>query len=356
MEKKPLEELKGPLGGGSLPPDEKTKKETLKLLRDLMKIPSVSGEEKKIGFFLKERLAENFKVKVQKVGNRANILAVIGKPKLLLTAHMDTVPGKLKIYEDTNFVYGRGSCDAKGTIASMITAAESAAGKGLRDFGLLFDVDEENNFEGIKKAINTVKPEFIVVGEPSSMRLINGQKGLLQLKLTEEGKSAPASMPSAGKSAINSIVFDIQSLLKLKLPVSRYLGKTTLNVGRIEGGKAPNVVADFASATVDIRTIGKNKAVIRQVRKAVGKAKLSVEMDFSPVFTDALELSRKLGIKTGVMPYFTEMYFWNKLAKTVVFGPGDYRYAHASSEKIQKKQLLNAVRVYFDIIKSSCSI
>lgn len=134
---------------------------------------------------------------------------------------------------------------------------------------------------------------------------------------------------------------------------SKYLGKTTLNIGIIEGGKAPNVVADFASATIDIRTVGKNKAVIQQVRKAVGKAKLSVEMNFSPVFTDVSELSQKLGIKTEIMPYFTEMYFWNKLAKAMVFGPGDYKYAHSSLEKISKKQLLNAVSIYFDIIKSS---
>ena len=327
------------------------KEKIAKLTMDLVKIPSVSGQELEIGNFLKDLLDNDFAVKTQKVGDRINVFAFAGKPKLLFTTHMDTVPGILKTAEDPNFIYGRGSCDAKGAIAAMISAGLTALQSGFSDFCLLFDVDEENEFEGIKTAIKRVNPEFVVVGEPSSLRLVNGQKGLLQFDISEKGKAAPASLPQKGFSAINKLLRDLNKLDGLKLPRNEFLGETTVNVGKINGGQAANVIPDFASAKIDVRTVGKNSEIKSLFREAVVNGELKTEMDFEPVFNDLYGLPKMLGLKTLVASYFTEMYFWRKRAKTVVFGPGDYRYAHSAFERVSKKELLRAAETYLEIIK-----
>jgi len=327
------------------------KKNIAKLTMDLVKIRSISGQEQEMGNFLKDLLSKDFTVKMQKVGDRMNVFAFAGRPKLLLTTHMDTVPGILKYTEDSNFIYGRGSCDAKGAIAAMVSAGLTALQAGLSDFCLLFDVDEENEFEGIKKAVKKINPKFVVVGEPSSLKLVNGQKGLLQFGLSEKGKAAPASLPQNGFSAINKLLYDLDRLTKLKLPRNKFLGETTMNIGKINGGRAANVIPDFASAKIDVRTVGKNDVIEQLFGKAVINGKLKTEMDFEPVFNNLYNLPKLLGLETLAASYFTEMYFWRKKAKTIVFGPGDYRYAHSAFERVSKNDLLKAAETYLKIIK-----
>ncbi len=326
-------------------------KNIAKLTMDLVKIPSISGQEMEVGNFLKDLLTKDFTVKTQKVGDRINVFAFAGRPKLLFTTHMDTVPGILKATEDSNFIYGRGSCDAKGAIAAMVSAGLTALQSGFSDFCLLFDVDEENEFEGIKKAIKMVNPGFVVVGEPSSLKLVNGQKGLLQFDISQKGRAAPASLPQRGSSAINGLLSDLTRVVRLKLPKNEFLGETTMNIGKIGGGQSANVIPDYASAKIDVRTTGKNSETKALFKKAVINGKLETEMDFEPVFNDLYNLPKLLGLKTMIASYFTEMYFWRKRAKTVVFGPGDYRYAHSSVERISKKDLLKAAETYLKIIK-----
>ena len=337
--------------GAALPFFDMEEKNIAKLTMDLVKIPSISGQEMEVGNFLKDMLAKDFTVKTQKVGNRINVFAFAGRPKLLLTTHMDTVPGTLKIAEDSKFIYGRGSCDAKGAIAAMVSAAWDALESGLNDFCLLFDVDEENEFEGIKKAIKMVNPGFVVVGEPSSLKLVNGQKGLLQFDLSQKGKAAPASLPQTGSSAITKLLFDLTGIIRIKPPENKFLGKTTINIGKIIGGQAANVIPDYASAKIDVRTVSRNSEIKQLFRKAAINGKLKTELDFEPVFNDLYDLPKLLGLKTRIASYFTEMYFWRKKANTVVFGPGDYRYAHSTFEKVSKRELLKAAENYLEIIK-----
>src|SRR3989338_9268297 len=94
--------------------------DVINLTKELVNIPSPSGSEREIGNFLVQRINKNFNVKIQKVGNRFNIIATKGVPKLILTTHMDTVPKQIKADEDNNWIYGRGSCDTKGIICYYI--------------------------------------------------------------------------------------------------------------------------------------------------------------------------------------------------------------------------------------------
>ncbi len=326
--------------------------EVLKLARDLIKIPSPSGEEKEICNYLVKRLEKNFDVKIQKVGNRFNILAVKGYPKLILTTHMDTVPKQTSFNEDEIWIYGRGSCDAKGVIASMVCACEEALEKGIKDFGMLFDVGEETDFSGIKKAIDLVNPEIIIVGEPTSFKIVYGQKGLIQLKIRCKGKSAPGSTPEKGISAINILIEILKRLLSNDYPKDALLGDATLNIGKIAGGSAPNVVADYAEAVVEIRTTKPNKDILNIIEKIVPQECLEITCNYEPILNNNISFIEKFRFNKIVVPYFTEMYFWAKKGKVIVFGPGDYEFAHSDEERIKKEDLVKGKKAYLDMIEA----
>jgi len=321
------------------------------LTMDLIKIPSPSGEEKEIGEFLVKRLEKSFNVKKQVVGNRFNILATKGNPRLILTTHIDTVPKQIEIKEDDEWIYGRGACDTKGIIASMISASEEAVRLGYSNFGLLFDVSEESDFLGIKKAVNLVNPELVIVGEPTEFKIVKGQKGLLGLRIKCIGKSAPGSTPEKGISAINELINMLFAIKGLELPFDKELGKTTINIGKINGGTAPNVVADYAEAIMEIRTTRLNEEIINLINKNIPKDSIDILYSFEYVLTDNILLN-KFGFEKIIVPYFTEMYFWSKKTKSFVFGPGQYEFAHTDNEKIKKKDLEKGKKIYLEFIKT----
>jgi acetylornithine deacetylase len=324
-------------------------REITALTKKLVEVSSPSGRENGVAELIAPRLRKNFDVRLQKVGDRYNVIALRGEPEIILTAHMDTVPGTLKICENKEFIYGRGSCDAKGAIAAMILAAEDAVTYGASNFGLVFDVGEEDSFDGVMNAVSTLNPKLVVLGEPSSLNLVTRQKGLLQLSITKKGKSAPASMPSRGVSAIELLTRSLNKLLSLKPTGKDEDWGQTMNIGTISGGTAPNVVADEAKAVIDIRTVSDNSAIFKTVSAVLGGG-IVKDLDFQPSVSDAGCLPEILGVRTAVMPYFTEMYFWGKKAKAVVLGPGNYSVAHTNKEKVSKREILTAKEKYLKIL------
>lgn len=318
---------------------------TIELLRELLKIPSPSGEEKRIGLFLAKRLKRNFRIKLQKIGNRFNILATKGGPKIIFAAHLDTVPGKLELKEDKKYIYGRGACDTKASIASMIVAAENAARAGIKNFGLLFDVSEETNFKGIKQAVKLVKPEFVIVGEPTQLKVVTGQKGLLGFKIIARGKTAHGSTPERGKNAIGMLLKELEKMQDIKLSKG-----TTINIGKIQGGRQANVVPDYAEAIIEIRTMPKDSNLFAKIKANVKSATLLY--DFKPKKLDKRELARQF--KKGItVPYFTEMYFWDN---AIVIGPGNPAYAHSENEKVKIMEVEKAAGIYLKLLKNYLNI
>lgn len=321
---------------------------SIELAKNLLKINSVSGEEKEIGEFLAERLAPNFKITIQEIGSRFNILATKGNPKLLLTTHIDTVPGILEVKEDKKYLYGRGACDTKGIIAPMICAAEKAVNLGYNNFGLVFDVSEETDFSGIKRAIDLINPEFVIVGEPTGLKIVIGQKGLIGLKIFSKGKKAPGSMPEKGINAIILLTRIISQIDKIELPISE-IGITSLNIGQISGGIAPNVVPDYAEAIIEFRSTILNDVIIKKIKTVTKNFELLYS--FEPVIMNETKYLENLNFDREIVPYFTEMYFWSKKSNAIVFGPGEYKYAHTDKERISKKDILKSEEVYLNIIK-----
>ena len=175
--------------------------DVVELSRQLIDIPSVTGEEKAVGEFLLEFLqADGWECRSQEVATqRFNILASQGQPEILLTTHVDTVPPFFPSDEDANFLYGRGACDAKGIAAAMICAAQDLVEAGERTVGLLFVVGEETNSIGARKAQQLgLNCSFLIDGEPTDNELVIGHKGVVSVRVHARGVAAPLGLSGKG--------------------------------------------------------------------------------------------------------------------------------------------------------------
>src|SRR6202140_4547674 len=223
------------------------------LTRALVDIESTTNHEKNVGDYLfahLSALAARHNGHIERIPaelNRDNIFASWGEPVVTLSTHMDTVPPFFGSHEDGDFIWGRGSCDAKGIIAAMIAAAEKLLDAGPRNLGLLFVVGEERNSAGAKAAAATPRgSRFLINGEPTENCLALGSKGALRYEVIATGKLAHSAYPELGHSAIHSLLDVLQKIRAILTPRDVLLGPTTLNVGTISGGRAPNVIADQA--------------------------------------------------------------------------------------------------------------
>jgi acetylornithine deacetylase len=217
---------------------------------------------------------------------------------------------------------------------------------------LLFDVGEEQGFSGIKNAVNLVAPKIVIVGEPTNLNLVVGQKGLLSLKIICLGKAAHGSTPEKGISAINDLLEILQGFKGINLQKNNLLGHTTINIGTISGGTARNVIADYAEALVELRTVCPNKSVLSVIEKLVPKKNMIVESNYDPVLGNT-NLEGTEGLKSITVPYFTELFFWAAKSKAFVLGPGNLDLAHTDNESINKSDLKKAVDIYYNIIKEN---
>lgn len=314
------------------------------LLLDLIKIPSPSGKEEKLARFIADILKKDFSVKFQKTNESVNLLAVKGMPKVMFNAHLDTIGKELKVEQKNGIIYGRGACDTKSQIAAMVIAAEQ-----LDNISLLFDSCEEKNFSGIKKAVSLIPKSIkrIIVGEPTNLDLITGQKGLLTIKVICRGKEAHGSMPEKGENAIEKLMKVLKKLKSQNLGKNKVLGKTTMNIGQISGGKAPNLVPDYAEAIIDIRTADNPKKLFEKLKKSLDAEVISMYV-FNPVFSD---IATKLKLKKRAVPYFTETYFLDKKAKTILIGAGKEQYAHSNKEQVDIKSVKKLVDIYVRLAK-----
>src|SRR5829696_329664 len=198
---------------------------------------------------------------------RDNLLAFREPPALVFSTHVDCVPPYLPLAEDAETIHGRGSCDAKGLAAAMVAAAERLAGGGERRIGLLFLVGEENGSDGARVAADLEpRGRFLVNGEPTENRLSIGQKGSLRVDLVAQGRAAHSAYPAEGVSAIAALLDTIERIRRMPLPSDPLLGQSTLNLGLIEGGVAPNVIPPSATAQLLVRTVVPTDALKSGIR------------------------------------------------------------------------------------------
>jgi acetylornithine deacetylase len=320
------------------------------LTRALVDIESTTNREENVADFLFAQLSflasrtagrlESMPVEA----NRDNIFVCWGEPVVTLSTHMDTVPPFFPSLEDADFIWGRGSCDAKGIIAAMMAAAEKLLESGTTNFGLLFVVGEERNSAGAKvAAANPRGSQFLINGEPTENQLALGSKGALRFEVTAHGKLAHSAYPELGHSAIHSLLDVLRAIRMITLPVDPLLGPCTLNIGTIAGGRAPNVVADHAQAEIMFRTVGDPT----EIREAVASAVAGRAEAREVLHTPAARLSAFDGLPTTVVAFATDIpTFDGAWGKPFLIGPGSIHLAHTAEERIPKKQLADAVEIY----------
>jgi acetylornithine deacetylase len=324
------------------------------LTRALIDIPSVTPEEEQVGAYLHAHLsqlcaAHNGQVETMEVEpGRRNVFAQFGAPVVTLSTHMDTVPPFIPSREDDEFIWGRGACDTKGIIASMLIAAEHLLERGVRNFGLLFVVGEERNSAGAYYAAQNPRgSKFIINGEPTENQLALGSKGALRYELIARGKMAHSAYPELGESAVEKLLDALQAIRQIKFPVDPILGPSTLNIGTIRGGRAPNVIADEARAEIFIRLVGDSASTKDAIAAAVGnKVELNDVLEIPAIHMTAVE-----GLPTTVVAYTTDIPAFNGAwGQPLLFGPGTIHVAHTLDERVPKQQLLDAVEIYQKMI------
>ena len=325
------------------------------LTRALVDIESVTNHEELVGDFLASHLSTLVSrhsgrlERIPAAADRDNIFACWGEPVVTLSTHMDTVPPFFGSSEDAEFIHGRGACDAKGIIAAMISAAENLLADGTQNFGLLFVVGEERNSAGARAAAATPRgSRFLIDGEPTENRLALGSKGALRYEVIARGKLAHSAYPELGHSAIHTLLEVLSEIREIPLPSEALFGPSTLNIGTISGGRAPNVVADEARAEIMFRTVGDPAAIREGVEKAVtGRAEAR-----EVLYTPAVRLSSFNGLPSTVVAFTTDIpTFGDAWGTPFLIGPGSIHVAHTAEERISKKELSEAVGIYSRMVK-----
>jgi len=327
------------------------------LTKSLMSIPSVSGEEEAVGFWLRDYLESlGWTVELQEVApGQNNVIAYLNEtPRVWLSTHMDTVPPFIPPTEDDKKIYGRGSCDAKGIIAAQITAAESLRFEGIEDIGLLYTVEEERASTGAKFANNhpkAAKCEYLINGEPTDNDLAVGSKGTFRLKIKTSGRAAHSAYPEEGDSAIDHLIDILNDIRNTTFPNDDFFGETTVNIGMIEGGIALNVIPPSAEAGLAIRLTTK-KALIEEILNEVVRGRADVEI---LSYSEPVRMVEVEGFNQKVVRFTTDIPHLPNWGKPLLLGPGSILVAHTKDEFVLKEDLQVAVRSYVELVKELLS-
>jgi len=327
----------------------------VELTRALVDIESITENEGAVGTYVLDylsRLAAGTGGRVEKMDvepGRFNVLATWGDPVVTLSTHMDTVPPFFASREDAEFVWGRGACDAKGIIAAMIGAAETLLAAGVRNFALLFVVGEERNSAGAAIAARAGRgSKYLVNGEPTENKLALASKGVLRYEVVAQGKMAHSAYPELGQSAIEALLDALEAIRRVPLPKDGLLGPSTMNIGTISGGRAPNVIADAAKAEILVRLVGDAAPIREAFSRAIGsRAQLNEVLCIPPIRFQSVD-----GMPTTVVSFTTDVpVFGRSWGEPLLLGPGSIHLAHTAEERISKRDLAEAVAMYADVVK-----
>jgi acetylornithine deacetylase len=370
---------------------------TEKLLAELIALPSVNpafasphdplAGEKQVGdFLLSVGAAAGLEVEVQKVlPGRSNVMIQLqparpARRTILLAPHLDTVvasEAQLTPVRRQGRLYGRGSCDTKGSVAAMLTAMVELAGTKRRpkETAIVFVglVDEENAQAGSRLlAASGFKADLAIVGEPTKLQVITAHKGSVWLQLETRGRAAHGSTPHLGKNAIEEmarvvVLLEGEYASQLRGRKHRLLGTGTVNVGTIAGGRQPNIVPDGCVIKIDRRTLPgeTEEGVRREISSLLKGHKLSarisstklapsvaletdVKLPLVQLFLRSMGQTRPLGVN-----YFCDAAVLSAGGiPSLVFGPGDIAQAHTMDEWISLDSLEKGKNLLLKFLRS----
>ncbi|MFH1812444.1 MAG: M20/M25/M40 family metallo-hydrolase [Pseudomonadota bacterium] len=316
------------------------------LALDLMRIPSPTGTEDAAASFI-ERWALQRGVGVRAIpvdGERRDLLLCGARPpRVLLTTHLDTVPGGPAPRLDGERLRGRGACDAKGIAAAMLGALLDLHASGRDDVAVLLVVGEETNSDGARAAARVLDPvEFLINGEPTDLRFVRAQRGALAFSLTCTGRACHSGYPELGLSALHSLLDTLDRLRAEHWPRDANIGDTLLNVGTLHGGDAPNVLAPLARAEIMMRIATRVDEVEARVRSLLGP---DVEMDLR-TRSDPQHLVVPQGRPECVVGFASDVAHLRPLGSPLMVGPGSIHVAHTDDEQVAVADLHQARQLY----------
>lgn len=343
----------------------------LDLFLEILGVPSISGDERTLAGFLKERLAAP-QVHEYEVGDgTVNLLfdwSGTGRPSFVFCTHLDTVPphippsvalvsagdrlpdGETALRDDT-LIKGRGSCDAKGQIFSMYNACLELPGEGFKDFGLLLLSGEETGSQGAK-AYDRDNPggDFLVVGEPTGNRLVSASKGTKSFEVTIPGKACHSGYPEAGASAVERFVDLMNTLNLVEFPNDPILGPTTWNVGDLVSSNPQNILSPEISFRIYFRTTFATDDLIHN--KLLGACQRGSVIHAYGGDSPMTYFSDVEGIPSITAAFGSDAPRLGKFARRAILGPGSILTAHTDKEYVLAGDLATAVERYVALFKT----
>ncbi|KAG7703535.1 hypothetical protein KL933_004330 [Ogataea haglerorum] len=329
------------------------------LHKRLVRIKSLSFQEQDASEYVAEYL-ERLGLTVERISSqgRNNIYAYLGKTrdtKVLLTSHIDTVPPYIGYYDNGDKIYGRGSCDAKGSVAAQITAftelyEQNEVHEG--DVALLFVVGEETGGDGMLTVDKEIDANWkmVVFGEPTENKLAVGHKGVYYFKIQVHGLSSHSGYPELGKDANEELIRIMYDISTTEWPSDEILGATTVNIGLINAGTAANVVSPIAECEVLMRVSVQSDAIQKKVADILGKyrdVELNVIQKADPTYLD----HDVPGFDTMLAAYFTDVpNLTQRGFKRYLYGPGSILVAHGDNEYVTHESLEAAVEGYKKLV------
>ena len=341
---------------GQMPPDTT---DVAALASWLMTMNSTSGVEGPLADAFAEGLSDRgwSVTRILVTEGRANILATSGEgPFVTLSTHLDTVPPFIPPTFLGSRLLGRGACDAKGIAASMVCAAERLRWDGV-PVALLFVLGEEAWHDGAHAADEWVRrtgftSRALVNGEPTESTLALGTKGAMRVVIRTQGEAAHSAYPELGHSATRDLVHLLAELDALVLPSDELLGETTINIGRLSGGVADNVVAPSAEARLMARLVASADEVWELLEHWVGdRATLERGIEIPAVRLGAIE-----GFATSVVAFATDIPAMPSWGTPYLYGPGSIHVAHRDDEFVELAELHSAVDAYERIVRALSSV
>jgi putative selenium metabolism hydrolase len=369
-------------------------------LQDLVRIPSLSTQEEAVAARMVKEMQEiGFdEVRTDRLGNVIGRIGPGTGPKLLFNGHMDTVDiGELgrwshPPYEgviEQGILYGRGACDMKGGLAAMVYSVKALQEAGVRLGGDLYvaGVVQEEPCEGFASRVlieeEGIRPDFVVLGEPSNLQVRVGHRGRVEMRVRVRGRAAHASVPELGDNAIYNaarLIFGLE-LLATRLGTDPVLGQGSLAVTEIESQAASrNAVPDCCTFYIDRRlTLGETeRKALAEVQSIINTEEVKAEVEItdyhatsyagydcrskemfpawvmpedSPLVQATVRSIREtLGYRPrlGRWEFSTEGTYTAGVANipTVGFGPGEEKYAHTLDEQVRLNDVVDAARVY----------
>jgi len=325
----------------------------LELLTQWIDIPSPTGEETAFADALCYWLTSHgYALQQQPVSEgRYNIVAMAGpSARVLFCTHLDTVRPHIPSRLTAGTIWGRGSCDAKGILLAMLLAGETLRRRGVDRFGFLFVVGEERDSDGAKAAAASgLQCDYVVLGEPTDNQLVRHQKGAVVFQVAATGTAGHSGYPESGSSAIHKLLPILQQWLQTDWGHDPVLGATTLNIGRVQGGRAVNVMADAAEAEGIFRLTVDPQTILAQLQSVIEPSVTIRILSASPpqhLFTPP----DRSGI---VVSFGSDAAYLQPIGKVLMVGPGSIHQAHRETEHIHTADILAAIDLYADL---ACSL